>query len=76
MRGSTAVGLFLVLGGLMVLVLQPTYRVPVESNIRNLEATAPPEEYRPIPAWVGLLAIGAGAGALVLGARQPRGRRS
>jgi hypothetical protein len=76
MRASTAIGLFLGIFGLMVLVLRPTYRVPLDGNIRDIEATAPLEEYRPIPSWVGLLAIGVGAGVGVMGLRQTHRRRS
>ena len=76
MRSSTVVGLFLCVVGLMVLVLRPTYRVPLEGNIRDLEAAAPLEAYRPIPPWVGLLSIGVGTGGIVAGLRPARRRRS
>lgn len=76
MRSSTVVGLFFCIVGLVILVVNPGYRVPVESNIRDLEATAPLEEYRPIPGWVGLLSIGVGASGIVAGLRPTRRRRS
>lgn len=75
MRNSTVVGLFLCVVGLIFLVLRPVYRVPLEGNAGNLEATGPLEEYRPIPAWVGLLSIGVGAGGIVAGLRPARRRR-
>ena len=75
MRSSTVVGLFLCIVGLIFLVLRPVYRVPLEGNARELEATGPLEEYRPIPGWVGLLSIGIGAGGMVAGMRPARQRR-
>lgn len=75
MRSSTVVGLFLCIVGLIFLVLRPVYRVPLERNARELEATGPLEEYRPIPPWVGLLSIGIGAGGIVAGLRPARRRQ-
>lgn len=70
MRFLTALGLFLGLFGMMVLVLRPVYRVPRGVDVRELEATAPIDEYRPIPTWLGIAAIGAGGLALVVGRRR------
>ena len=76
MRSSTVVGLFFCVVGLIIPVLRPVYRVPLEGNARNLEATGPLEEYRPIPPWVGLLSIGIGAGGIIARVRPARRRRS
>ncbi len=64
MRGITAVGGFLILAGIMILVLEPHYRVKRDIEVLGVEATSPLEESRPIPRWVGLAAVTAGSLAL------------
>jgi len=65
MRDRQVVGLFLLVAGAMFLILQPTYIVRSDIVIRGIEAESPVEEQRPIPGWVGVLAVLSG-GALLL----------
>ncbi len=71
MRFPVALGLFLMLGGSMVMVLHPVYRTGQRVVPRGLEADGPTEIYRPIPDWLGLTMVITG-GALLLGSRTPR----
>jgi hypothetical protein len=71
-RFLTALGLFLAISGAMVLVLRPVYRVPIAIDVRELETSGSTDETRPIPVWVGVVAIGVG-GLLLMIDRRRRG---
>jgi hypothetical protein len=60
-RFPTALGLFGLLFGLLVLVLQPSCRVSDGKVGTEVEAGVPLGEYRQIPTWMGMAAIGGGA---------------
>lgn len=70
MRFLTALGLFVALSGLIVVVLRPVYRVPKAVDVQDVEATATMEQHRSIPTRLGIAAIGAGAVALALSRRR------
>ncbi len=53
----------------MVLALHPVYEVRHEPPAQGLEATEPLTEFRRIPDWAGVAAIGAGALILLLDRR-------
>ncbi len=67
MRGITAVGTFLIVAGIMILVLEPHYEVKRRTEVVNIEIAAPLRESRPIPRWVGLAVLTAGSLALFFG---------
>lgn len=71
MRFPVALGLFLMIGGCMVLVLHPVYRTGERVVQQGLEADGPTEIYRPMPDWLGLTMVITG-GALLIGARARR----
>lgn len=74
MRLLTALGLFLIIAGAMLLVLQPSYRVPHAVDVHQLEAVGPVDETRPIPPWVGVVSIVIGGAALLLERRRAAAR--
>lgn len=74
MRGRTAVGIFLVLAGAMVLLLRPVYRAATPDPGGAVEATGPVEVYHPVPGWVGVLAVLLGGAILTGGLERASGR--
>lgn len=66
MRGTTAVGTFLIVAGILILVLEPHYQVKRHTEVVDIEIAAPLRESRPIPRWVGLAVLTAGSLALFL----------
>lgn len=61
----------------MVTALRPVYRTSGRPPYRGVEAVGPLETYRPVPGWVGPVALGAGALLLIAASaprRGPRGR--
>lgn len=71
MRPSVALGLFLAIAGFMILVLKPVYETAGPDRPLSVEAVGPVKETRPIPDWVGVLAL-LGGGGLLLGAQLRR----
>lgn len=66
MRASTAFGGFLLIAGLITVVLEPVYVAgTILPEGDGVESTGPTRDIRPVPQWVALLSIG--AGALLLG---------
>ncbi len=74
MRARTAVGLFLAIGGAMVLLLHPVYRGTAPDPGAGVEAAGPVQAYHPVPGWVGALAVVLG-GALLASASEAASRR-
>ena len=73
MRNSTVFGIFLLVLGLLLAVLRPTYRGRSPAPTGEVEADGPVAVYHPVPGWV-TLATHAGGVALVVGPRLVRGR--
>ncbi len=63
MRASVAIGLFLLLGGFLVVTLHPVYETG-HPAITPVESTAPDLTTAPMPPWLGLSAMAAGAALL------------
>jgi hypothetical protein len=60
MQLRTALGGFLAVAGVMVLVLEPVYEAGAPAPSTEVEAAAPLHEYRVVPGWLGAAAIGLG----------------
>ena len=66
MRFPTALGGFLLLCSLVILTLKPLYNAGRPDQPPGVEASGPRTDYRPIPAWVGIVGVAAGAALLML----------
>lgn len=66
MRFPTALGGFLLVSGLVVLVLKPLYNAGSPIQPQGVEASVPLTDYRPIPTWVGAVGLAGGAALLAV----------
>lgn len=71
MRAGTAVGLFLLVTGIVILTLHPVYDAGSAPQA-GVEATGPLRVYLPMPPWLGLTAMAAGAALLYRAWRRRR----
>jgi drug/metabolite transporter (DMT)-like permease len=69
MTSRQAAGGFLAIAGVMILVLDPHYEVPAVPPPSDIEASRPSHDSRPIPRWVGDVALVVGAALLFSGMR-------
>lgn len=75
MRFPVALGLFLLVAGFMIMVLRPVYRTGERGRQEGLEASGPVEVYRPMPPWLGPVALATGGALLLVAAATRRGGR-
>lgn len=75
MRGRTALGIFLVLAGALVLLLRPVYRGATPDPGAAVEAAGPVAIYHPVPGWLGVLAVVLGGALLAHGSEMASRQR-